>query len=581
MKPAEHYIQLRSAYFPQEINQHVSLTLDTLAETLCCTKKNVKRILHKLEEAGWLHYTPGIGRGNKSSIHYTKEFSQDLSTFMDSFIREEKIDEALQLLKLPLPKELLEPLSQTLTEQFGFQQTDEQLDILRIPLKRKLSLLDPAHVYIATENHILRQVFDTLVFFDEKTKNIHPHLAHQWEYDETTFSWTFYLRKGIVFHHGKTLTAKDVVYSFTRVRELQGPYSWMVEGIMEIHSPHPSVVTVKLKHDNKLFLQYVSTICFAVLPSDIPFHSEHLIGTGPFQFSLTNEQLSLSAYNHYFKERALIDRIDIWFVSPETKLEFSYELPSYLRNESVDKKEVTMTEIGCRYLGFNFNKEGILHDSHFRRAIYEVLDSKKMIAEFQRENSIPSYSFLPKVSEQKHVSKSLEKAREELRKSSYNGETLQLYALDFTQSIEDAHWFQEHCKKIGILVSLQFFSIQEYYDERISREADMILMGEIFDENVYLSFLNAFFNTHSFLYKFISGHYREELELRLHELKRANNDGERDTHMQRIEDFLIEKNLLIFNYHPIKTHSYSPLLAGVSLSHYGWSDFRKLWIKHK
>ncbi|MDR4215690.1 hypothetical protein FO492_22525 [Bacillus paralicheniformis] len=43
-----------------------------------------------------------------------------------------------------------------------------------------------------------------------------PHLAHQWECDADQKTWTFYLRKGIYFHDGTTLTAEDVKYSFER-----------------------------------------------------------------------------------------------------------------------------------------------------------------------------------------------------------------------------------------------------------------------------------------------------------------------------------------------------------------------------
>lgn len=44
-----------------------------------------------------------------------------------------------------------------------------------------------------------------------------PMLAEKWEANPEATKWTFHLRKGVKFHDGKELTAKDVVYSFKRL----------------------------------------------------------------------------------------------------------------------------------------------------------------------------------------------------------------------------------------------------------------------------------------------------------------------------------------------------------------------------
>ena len=61
-----------------------------------------------------------------------------------------------------------------------------------------------------------QQLFDGLVQFDQ-TLSITPALAQFWVASRDGLTWTFTLRKGVKFHHGREVTADDVVYSFTRL----------------------------------------------------------------------------------------------------------------------------------------------------------------------------------------------------------------------------------------------------------------------------------------------------------------------------------------------------------------------------
>jgi len=59
-------------------------------------------------------------------------------------------------------------------------------------------------------------VFDPLVRWTQEL-TFEPRLATKWERkDELTMR--FYLRKGVKFHSGNTFTAKDVKWSFDRMR---------------------------------------------------------------------------------------------------------------------------------------------------------------------------------------------------------------------------------------------------------------------------------------------------------------------------------------------------------------------------
>src|SRR5215813_8223476 len=76
--------------------------------------------------------------------------------------------------------------------------------------------LDPALTIQGDEYMITQAVYDNLTRVDEKLQP-QPMLATQWSSDAQARVWTFTLRKGVKFHHGRELKASDVVFSFERV----------------------------------------------------------------------------------------------------------------------------------------------------------------------------------------------------------------------------------------------------------------------------------------------------------------------------------------------------------------------------
>ncbi|MGD9344321.1 MAG: ABC transporter substrate-binding protein [Candidatus Aminicenantes bacterium] len=69
------------------------------------------------------------------------------------------------------------------------------------------------------------QIYDGLVGLD-KNLHIQPALAEYWEISSDKKVYTFYLRKGVKFHHGEVLDAADVKYSLERIldKESNSPY---------------------------------------------------------------------------------------------------------------------------------------------------------------------------------------------------------------------------------------------------------------------------------------------------------------------------------------------------------------------
>ena len=82
--------------------------------------------------------------------------------------------------------------------------------------------LDPARIRDIYSLAVGQQLFDGLVQFDQ-TLSITPALAQFWIASRDGLTWTFTLRKGVKFHHGREVTSDDVVYSFTRLLDPRTP----------------------------------------------------------------------------------------------------------------------------------------------------------------------------------------------------------------------------------------------------------------------------------------------------------------------------------------------------------------------
>src|SRR4030042_5084347 len=86
----------------------------------------------------------------------------------------------------------------------------------RRPLEFNPKSFDPALSIDMYSTTVIQQIFDGLVQFD-KNLNVVPATAKSWKISPDGLTYTFYLREGVKFHNGREVTAKDFVYSFTRI----------------------------------------------------------------------------------------------------------------------------------------------------------------------------------------------------------------------------------------------------------------------------------------------------------------------------------------------------------------------------
>lgn len=145
-----------------------------------------------------------------------------------------------------------------------------------------------------------------------------PALAKTWDYDEETFTYTFYLEEAAKWHDGEPVTAEDVKFT---IEAIQNPENGSenapnYEDVEEITVIDEHTVAFRLTAPNVAFLDYMT---MAVLPKHLLEGEDfqmsdffrHPIGTGPYKLEKWDEgqAITLKKNEDYFKGEPNIDTL--------------------------------------------------------------------------------------------------------------------------------------------------------------------------------------------------------------------------------------------------------------------------------
>jgi len=89
---------------------------------------------------------------------------------------------------------------------------------IRLAVPSNLNTLDPAKTKIGEEYIVNFLIFSGLTEIDRSGKTV-PDLAESWTSSDDLKTWTFHLRKGVKFHHGRELDAQDVIETVKRIQD--------------------------------------------------------------------------------------------------------------------------------------------------------------------------------------------------------------------------------------------------------------------------------------------------------------------------------------------------------------------------
>lgn len=552
------------------------VTIQNISETLFCTERNSKLIIKKLEELNWIMWFPGRGRGNRSKLLFQKH---PLSLILERGKEITKQGDVksgsafIERYSSHFP--LLQTQFQTWIDSiFGYQverTSKGRRDVLRLQVQMNLDIaLDPLYATMRSECHMVKHIYDTLVYVDGNTNSVEPRLAFYWEYDDQKYMWTFYLRKGVTFHNRKELTAYDVEQTFKRFMKVKNnPHAWMLQHVESLHILDDYIVQIRLSTDNKLFLYALSTEQCSIVNED---EDGKLIGTGPFRLCEKNEDVFvLEAHDYYFRERPFLNRIELWNVEHSVN---TYDVLAKARYKDIEKhhKELTRLESNVTYITLNTAKEGPMQDMIFRKALYKIIHSKAIVAELQGARGEIAEELVLTKSGTIHINEDINTL---IKESSYRNETLRLYTFTGQDHVEDAHWIQKECAKYGIKIDIEFFDQGELLQISTIQKADIMHDSATISERIEDSLLYMFLTKNSFIHQHSNIRFNEVLQPYFTE----DQLEKRVTLLRDIEGTLLREIHIIPLYRNKQRVSSHEKIQNIMINSQGWIDYYDIWFK--
>ncbi|RPI13651.1 MAG: ABC transporter substrate-binding protein [Ignavibacteriae bacterium] len=279
--------------------------------------------------------------------------------------------------------------------------------------------LDPVGINDVVSHHVAHQIYDLLVDLDSNLQ-LTPELATRWEISPDGLTYTFHLRKGVMFHDnacfpngkGREMNANDVKYSFDRILDSRTGslgfdfYKNRVEGAEEVINEINKAVSenrppkftstsgfvvqddstfiVKLKKPFGPFIYYMCLGFVYVIPHEAvekygKDFFQNPVGTGAFIFENWTPDLEINMHknpNYWAKDGfgnslPYVDHVKFRFIKDLSQqlLEFkngtideSYRIPNEQFQSVVKDDGVTLTP---EYSKYKLQRTQALADQYF------------------------------------------------------------------------------------------------------------------------------------------------------------------------------------------------------------------------
>lgn len=437
-------------------------------------------------------------------------------------------------------------------------------------------------------------VFDPLVRWTQEME-FEPRLATKWEKTDD-LTTRFYLRKGVKFHSGNMFTAKDVKWSFDRMKK-SADFKGLLDPFEKISIVDDYTVDVKTKKPYPLVLN-MATYFFAMdskyytgtdangQPKDLilkigeSFALNNASGTGPFVVTKRqhNVVLEMQRFKDYWDTESP-GNVDTFILTPIKEnatrvaallsggVDFISPVPpqDFKRLEASNKVKLH-TIAGSRIITFqmNQNRNPALKDVRVRQAIVHAVNNTGIVKKIMKGTATVAAQQGPKgfasYNENLTPRYDLEKAKALMKEAGFeNGFELTMMAPNnrYVNDAKIAEATAQMLGKIGIKVSLKTMPKAQYWNEFDARAADMMMIGwhpDTEDSGNFSEFLMMCEDAETGYGKYNSGYCNPKVDELTIAVQSEIDLAKRTATLQKIEQILYDDAAFVpFHW---QNHSY-------------------------
>jgi oligopeptide transport system substrate-binding protein len=487
--------------------------------------------------------------------------------------------------------------------------------------------LDPAHLTETYSRAVASQIFDGLVQFDAHLRPI-PALAELWEASRDGRIWTFFLRRGVKFHHGREVTALDFVYSFTRLLQLGslGPlanFFTRIEGAKDfMQGKVPDVAGLKAvdRYTLQIALEepYMPSLAVLGLTNAAVVPREEVerlgdrfghfpVGAGPFKLTRwePNQEIVLEAHKDYYEGRPFLntvsfkivlgDRLEERFTAflkgdveeaiiPSERMEEVRLNPTYQKYQRIRKPTLSFL-----YIGFNARFKPF-DDRRVRQAFNYAVDVKEIVKKITKMGSIPASGALPPGMpgydpELQGYGYNLAEAKRLLSEAGYpNGTgfpTVQLWSVHKAEATRaELAAYQRYLADLGVKVEIHYAPDWPSYKAMLEQGKlpmfRLIWMADIPDpDNTLYALLQSTSPTN---YRFYRNPIIDQL---LEEARKEVDDTQRVALYREVERIALADAPWIPQHYSVLDYLFQPYVQGMEISLLGKRSMplKKVWFE--
>jgi len=334
--------------------------------------------------------------------------------------------------------------------------------VLRIAADGDISDVDVHMTTHYLNRVVLLNVYDMLFALGEDM-GPRPSLVDKYSVSPDGLVYTLTLRRGVKFHNGKTLDAKDVVYSITKMQN-KGPRSGQFKKLIKsVEAVDPLTVKFTL---NEINAGFIATLANPIAPAVIYPDGEaerqggtltKPVGTGPFEFVEWKKDsvVRLKKFAGYTvddrptsgftgKRLALVDQVDFIPIRDSSVRAAALErgdvdVALALTQQDVDrykgKPGITVAAkpgISFSDLRFGFKKGIFMNNQKLRQAVAYAIDKEEIVKAVTFGLGSPAPAGIPAGTpyfsavhgSDPYAKPNPEKAKQLLKEAGYKGEEI-------------------------------------------------------------------------------------------------------------------------------------------------------------